>query len=360
MNRLILALAFVCALPLGAHAQTPRTGRPLARAPTRGAARAPSPSRTRARTRPPREPESPATARVELVRVGTNPFHFTATVSVEAPDTWTFAADHRVLAFEVTPAPAPAVDTTSRRRRRVRTLTCKHPNAGRRVDPAHVLRTPERWTEPLDIRMYCTGSAYQALVTGGSVVPVYGFRRATRTAYLARSEADPRARALASVRGEPFVPYPVTAPAAATTPAAPIVVGLVPTDSTAPNAPSLRAFIRGTVTARVYLRDDLFAFRITDPSGRLSTCAPPRTTVVPIVDFYKRVTPGARLESVIDASRYCRGVFSAPGIYEITPEVELPYGGERFGIEAVTGRYTGEPSFVRVRPNRGAYVPLGT
>lgn len=356
MNRVVLALALTCALPLGAGAQAPRPARPVVRTPTRPAARAPS----RPRPRPARAPESPATARVELVRVGANPFHFTATVSVEAPDTWEFAADHRLLAFEVTPAPAPAADATARRRRRVRTLTCKHPNAGRRVDAAHVLRTPERWSEPLDIRMYCTGRAYQALVEGGSVVPVYGFRRATRTAYLARSVADTRARALASVRGEPFVPYPVATPAAATTPVDPVVVGLVPTDSTAPNAPSLRAFIRGTATGRVYLRDDLFTFRITDPSGAVHTCAPPRTTVVPIIDFYKRVTPGGRLESVIDASRYCRGIFGAPGIYEITPEVELPYGGERFGIEAVTGRYTGEASFVRVRPNRGAYVPLGT
>lgn len=295
--------------------------------------------------------------------MGANVFHFTATVSVEAPDTWELAADHRLLAFEVTPA-ALVVDPAPRRRpRRVRTLTCKHPNAGRRVDIAHVVRTPERWSEPLDIRMYCTGSAYQALVAGGSVVPVYGFRRATRTAYLARSVADPNTRPLASVRGEPFVPYPIATPTSATAaarPGAPIVVGLVPTDSTAPNAPSLRAFIRGTGPGRVYLRDDLFAFRITDPSGHVTTCAPPRTTVVPIIDFYKRLSSGTRLESVIDASRYCRGVFSAPGIYEITPEVELPYGGERFGIEVVTGRYTGEGSFVRVRPQRGAYVPLGT
>jgi hypothetical protein len=384
MSRLgsVCLAAIMSVLPFATSgAQTPVRPQRLAPAPdprARGveprearAPRAPRPARAPRAPRARRGRESPATARIALTRLPSNPYHMRVEVSVEGPDVWEFAADHRLLSFEVTPvveAPAEGERARPRRRARARTLTCKHPNAGRRVDAAHVLRTPERWSEPLDLRMYCMGRAYDAIVGGATIVPVYGFRRASKTAYLARSVTDPALLPLATVRGEGLVLFPRDASTPGPAPAAPsatdttettgpgVEVGLIPTDSTAPNAPVLRSFVRGTRSTRIYMRDDLYTFTITAPDGRTSTCSAPRTVVVPIIDFFKRVSRTSRIETSTDSARYCREIFEEPGIYEVVPALELPYSGERFHIDAVTGRFTGPRSFVRVRPQRGAYV----
>jgi hypothetical protein len=208
--------------------------------------------------------------------------------------------------------------------------------------------------------MYCFGRAYEALLAGGSLVPVYGVKRASAKAYLARSVDDASLRPLASVRGEAFVPFP-RAETQTETPAEGsggpgVTVGLVPTDSTAPGAPALHAYLRATRAVRLYMRDDLVSFRITDPAGRVAECAPPRTVIVPIIDFWKRLSRGGRIDTTTDAARYCGEIFREPGIYEVIPRLELPYSGERFQIDAVTGTFTGAPSYVRVRPQRGRYV----
>lgn len=364
MNRLALPLlALVVLAPDVVYAQVP-IARPTGRAQTTRRTQTTGRARTTRRTQTPRRARPatppPVTARITLAPRDGNRFHFDVTVTLEGEPGWALLADHRALSFEITPAQVEA-DGEPRRRRRARPLTCKHPNAPRRVEDARVVRDPARFSEPIDLRMYCIGRAYDALVAGASVVPVYGFRRASRTTYLARpTSEDATARPLASVRGEAFVPYPASARPEQAGEDAPLMVGLVPTEATAPGAPVLRAFVRARRPVRLYMRDDLYTFRITSPSGTTTTCAPRRTVVVPIIDFFKRLSAGARVETSTDTARHCAAIFREPGIYEVTPELELPYGGERYQIEAVTGRFTGAPSFVRVRPQRGAYVVLGT
>jgi len=107
---------------------------------------------------------------------------------------------------------------------------------------------------------------------------------------------------------------------------------------------------------RIYLRNDLARFRVRGPLGEVE-CAVPRQPIVPIIDFYQRLG-GRRGASVrIDAERYCpEDTFAAAGIYEVTPVVDLPYGGERYGFEAVTGTFEGRMAPIRIRRGSLGYV----
>ena len=90
----------------------------------------------------------------------------------------------------------------------------------------------------------------------------------------------------------------------------------------------------------------LFWFRVRGPLGEVE-CRPARTPIVPIVDFFVRLRGRGRAAS-LSAARYCpEGTFDVAGVYEVTPAVDLIYGGEEFEIEAVTGTYVGQPSVLR-------------
>lgn len=264
--------------------------------------------------------------------------------------------DRRLLEIEVRPE-------GSRRR-----LRCRHPDAPRRVDEGRVARMEagDRYQEWVDLRMYCSGRARDALAAGGATLKVrYGFRRRSRRQWIARQEDErrPAFRADAELTWTAPVPEaPATNDGASrddasqddasqeapeTTPDVRVSLS----DQTTRATPRLVTRVRGS--GRAYLRDDQWSFRISGPLGD-AVCEVPRARIVPIVDFFSRLNSRGRRET-LDAGRYCpEDSFAVAGVYEVTPLLTLVHDGEEFELEAHTGTFTGEPAVFRIR--RRAYV----
>ncbi len=254
-------------------------------------------------------------------------------------------ADRRLLRFEVHPE-------GSRRRYR-----CAHPDAPRRVPDGRVTRIgagtdQPLWREWIDLRSYCWGRALRALDQGARVEVSYGFARRGRDRWVARTASgESTARTLdgpeLSIAAAPEPPEPT----------GPIRVELAPVDVAGGSAVSFRVAIYSNEgTQRVYLRDDLFRFVVDGPMGRV-VCEVPRQPVVPIVDFYQSIRGRIGARTSIGADRWCpAGTFDVAGVYDVTPVVDLVYGGERYDIDAVTGRFEGRPVPIRIRRGSHGYV----
>lgn len=344
MSRLVsswvIALAMVLVTGASASAQPPRGpgARPAAGDPrTAPGATAGRTASRRARVR--REPPPPElTLAVETG--DPRPFHVRVRLDAGTEPLVDALVDLRLLTFEVVPVQAPA---------RSRTLRCAYPTVPSRNSPEKLVTNPIPGSvlvdDVVDLRMYCVGAAYEALVGGATVRPVYGYRSASATRYVARATRR-GARPMARVEGAS-----VTVASAAVGADLPIRVAL-PTADARPSGPlALRPYVEGRRPgARAYVRSDLFLFDVSSPSGRTARCEVPRHPVVPILDFFARLAPGRRVQFSIDAARLCPELFREPGIHEVVPIVELVYTGNNVGVDALTGRFRGEGSFVRVRP----------
>lgn len=246
----------------------------------------------------------------------------------------------------------------ARERGRPRRHVCRYPGAPARPVEARVaaMNAGETYVEWLDLRELCWGRAARVLESGEVTVEVsYGFRARSRAVVREEGERRPPHR----VAGDAFtfaLPSATTgatsastttdptATATATATTSALTVSLAPT-STA-GTPVLSVTIRGEGGGRIYVRDDLFSFDVRGPLGAVR-CAIPRTTIVPIVDFYRRLSRPTRTS--IAASIQCPDdTFSVPGVYEVVPIVDLVYDGARYDLEAVTGRFEGAPAAVRI------------
>ncbi|NOY90687.1 MAG: hypothetical protein GXP55_05705, partial [Deltaproteobacteria bacterium] len=127
----------------------------------------------------------------------------------------------------------------------------------------------------------------------------------------------------------------------------PIRLTLRPSTLHVGSPPSLRVTLRSAGAAQVvYPRDDLYSFHIRGPLGEVD-CHQSRLPITPIVDLYRRISARRGVSARI-GTHACPEAFSVPGVYEVTPAVDLVYGGERYGLEALTGRFEGVPGLVRV------------
>ena len=231
-----------------------------------------------------------------------------------------------------------------------RRTVCRHPDPPRRVEETRTRafeagETHEEW---VDLRELCWGRTLAALGARPAEIEVaYGFRGRGRGRFVARAEDERRPPH--RVAGETLAWQP---------PAdegeggegededAPVVQVSVRPVSTRSATPPARLTIRGR-GGRVYLRDDLFSLRVRGPLGTV-TCAVPRQPIVPIVDFYRSLRRPSRTS--VDTARWCpEDTFAVPGVYEVTPIVELVYDAERYDFDAVTGTFEGEPTPFRVR-----------
>ena len=254
------------------------------------------------------------------------------------------ATDRRLLRLTVRP--------TVEGRRRSPRLRCSHPDAPRRATRTKTMTPGESHEEWVDLRMYCWGRALRALENGEATVEVeYGFPRGGRDRFVARED------------GERRPPHRVPGGAIQWRPPAeveagdpPLVeVGLRPTSTR--GTPSLQPTIRApSGRPRVYLRDDLWSFVVRGPLGTVE-CHPGRQQIVPIVDFFTRLS-GRDRRQTFAAAFYCpEGTFAVPGVYEVTTHLDLIYGADEYDFEAVTGTFTGPPEPVRV--THGTYVEQG-
>ncbi len=220
--------------------------------------------------------------------------------------------------------------------------TCRHPDAPRRVDERRLVtaRAGETFSGELDFHMLCWGRATQVLSRGGTIELSYGFRRRARHRYIARHPSDRRAPHRAS--GAQIVSLDPRADESGEE--QDVRVRLRPT-STRRRQPLFRVSVSGN--GRAYLRDDLLSFDVRTPSGEVVHCAPYRQAISPIRDFYRRIRRAWR--TTVASEFYCpEETFENPGIYRVTPSILLPYDGDQFRIEAITGKYVGEPSIVRI------------
>lgn len=254
-------------------------------------------------------------------------------------------ADRRLLSFEF--------DDTSRRHRTVR---CTHPNA---PTPRRAMQSAQKLTvhgasapyrEWIDIRSYCFGSALEALERGAHVRANYGYARGGRNDWVARA-GDNRVRSVVAGEFEfAAVIHPPTTGDA--------VVRLQNLDRATAGGMSFSVSVRSAHgRRRVYVRPDLFRFRVRGPLGS-HECGVPMQPIVPIADFFSTVSERASAGRTLDVERYCPDAFAVEGVYEVTPVAELPYTprSARNTTDVLTGTFEGAPALVRIRTGERGYV----
>jgi hypothetical protein len=283
--------------------------------------------------------------------------------------------DRRLVSFELR--------ATAQTGRRARVLRCRHPSAPRRVARARMTTISARgpdtfWREWIDLRMYCSGRALAALSQGAEVRVRYGYSgRPTQTRWVARIETLPRAEwdasldappfALAAIAAEPtrriVAPEPRTGPTPnrmPTPPApapVPIRLDLSPSSARSQGSLLFRVAIRTRQgRRRIYVRPDRFTFRVRGPDGETS-CEVTPGGGNPAPELFSSISSRRPARSTLDADFFCpRGTFAREGVYEVTPEVDLPFAGEDYHYNAVTGRYAGPTVPIRITHGAGGYV----
>lgn len=272
--------------------------------------------------------------RLSVMPEAGRPFHVRVQLDVTRTGLTEAVADLRWLSFEIA--------AEGRRR----PLTCAYSSVPTRTDITKVVHAPGAGSALLDavvdLRMYCVGPAFDAVARGAEVRARYRIRSVNRTRYLVH-DATPRVRPLTGVESAVFTLQPRAESEAA-------AVRVFVPSSVASRSVVLRPTLEARSSMRVYLRPDLWSFVIVTPDRQSVRCDVPRHPVVPIIDFFARLDPGSRRSATIDVSTLCPLIFHDPGVYDVTPVVDLVYGGDRLGFEALTGTFRGEPSFVRVRP----------
>lgn len=277
------------------------------------------------------------------------PFRFIVEMRARGGEELEVVADRRLLRFEVRP-------TEGRRRYR-----CRHPAAPSRVSEARIRSaSDEPWREWIDLRMYCTGRALNALRDGATVEARYGWPRANRRRWIARRPNAPVREWTAHVE-----PPPLSFAAVPDEPTrrvgeegeSPVEIALSRTTARTGAGLVFRTAIRARDgSERLYDRGDAWMFRVRGPLGDVA-CAVEMGGGSPPPDFFVRVTRRRASRQRLEADHFCPDdTFTLAGVYEITPEVRLPHSGEEWGLEAVTGRFVGPTVPVRVTRGSGGYV----
>jgi hypothetical protein len=327
--RWALLLTFVCALA----------------APSLGAAQ-----------RRPRQPDPPPGVSVALTPApaSLSSFHYIFTLRTTSWPSAEVVADRRLLSFVVHPEGGR------------RTHTCRHPDAPRRVPEGRIQTLGGRDAEHrewIDLRMYCWGRALTALEGGARVEVRYGFGRRGPGLWVARRPDPDTSAGRESARvleGAEIAFAPPSTPTAegAEPEDAPLITVTMPSRDVRSGAslvfsPRLRATAG---SHHVYVRDDLFRYRIRGPLGE-HECALERTPIAPIIDFYRTVSPRRSASGTLAIRLACPDAFQVAGIYEVTPIVDLVYDAADWDIDDVaTGTFEGRPVPIRVRTGEHGYV----
>ena len=220
---------------------------------------------------------------------------------------------------------------------------CRHRElAGGDVEGRRILLKADGdvWAERIDLADYCYPEALDQLRTGATIEATLG--EGSETGSLAATRVEARSEAHVST---------VTPPSKSEEDV--VQVRLRPTRARTPDALRLQLSLRARRGAHwVYPRLDLWRFRVEGPKG-LRECAPRRDRIVPIVDFYRRVSPGRPLRQTLLASYACPGVFEEPGVYEVIPIIDLVYSSPSEARRAITGTFEGPPSRVTLQGQKG-------
>lgn len=285
------------------------------------------------------------------------PYRFVVELRPHGADPVEVVADRRLLSFEVRP-------NDSRRRYR-----CRHPDAQRRAPESRVVTlTPGgaddgSWREWIDLRMYCTGRALRALDGGAELHVDYGWTRRTRQRWVARAPGAPWRSWTGGLEHAPLV-FPLmpelgTRRLDAEDGASLVEATLSPSSARTEAGLRFRTAVRAREGShRIYVRPDDWSFRVDGPLGVVTCRAPRGGGNNPPPDLYTRITTRRAVRHTLEATFFCPdGTFEQAGVYEIVPKLRLERSGEAWGFDAVTGRYVGAPTAVRITRGEGGYVP---
>jgi hypothetical protein len=262
-------------------------------------------------------------------------------------------ADRRLLRFEI------------RDGRRVH--RCVQPGAPSRVSEPRV-RTlvpgasgeQGTWREWVDLRMYCVGAARDAMARGLPVQARFGWPRGTRTRWVARRAGESTRQWVAGVEvGSLSVSAPAPRPTRFVDrpEPPPVEIAVASVSARTGRRLALPVSVRARAgSARLFVRPDAWSFRVRGPLGDVR-CRASSTGGPPPPELFRRVTSRVALRAVLDADFFCPpGTFDVPGVYEVTPKLSLPYGGEEWGFEAVRGTLSGPTAAVRITHGERGYV----
>lgn len=266
-------------------------------------------------------------------------------------------ADRRLLRFDVRAAGSRRVEHCAHPAAPRFSPTLNKTSLGPAGGPAGSPQGPVTYSEWIDLRDYCTGRALAALDAGANVVPHYGFRRASRSAWVARNEeSGVDAASVAELTGAAFdvAPRP---PATAPTGDASVTLASVEVDTQ--RTLVLRVSVRatGARARRIYLRADQIRFRVRSMLGTVE-CGLPREERPPVADFFTRIDRRRAATLALDANVVCHDAFPLAGIYEVTPMVALPYRAPApHDADSLVGEFVAaQPAVVRVRRGDRGYV----
>ena len=243
-------------------------------------------------------------------------------------------ADDRLLSIEATPVG------------KGRTVRCKTRRAPRKVLPDRVitLAPGQQHTGTFDLRQLCWGRGWDVIQHGAVVEGTFGFRRLSKSRWAVRYEKRGRTKRIKRLKSTAQV-IRKAATVSQTENDGPLRITLQ--RQRARSSSGLRFLTRlrsSGSTTRVYLRNDLWRFAVTGPTGE-HTCQRERAVVSPIVDFYRRISSKRSVRARLVADAYCdQTVFEKPGLYEVTPFIDLIYDGSRFGLDTHTGTVQGTPT----------------
>lgn len=226
-----------------------------------------------------------------------------------------------------------------------RALSCDAPTRPRRLDTATVrsLRAGEVWDTTFDVRTLCWGRALAALEAGADVSGSFGTTRGRGAVPIARAEGGAMRAAPLATLSVPALPSPPP-------PEGDVRITLAPADAATGARLALRVTVRASRAVRAWMRPDRVRFRVARPDGTTETCSIARAGEAPIPDLFARVGTRSGPMLSLDARSYCGpGAFALPGIYEVTPLLDLDVDGSEWRMDTPLGTFTGLAVPVRIR-----------
>lgn len=305
---------------------------------------------------------------------------FRLVVTNQGDETLRFAADARLLRFEVTP-PAPSSPPAKGKAKPPKMVECRLPADFRPSDVRHdraiLLDQGARWEEVVDPALYCFGQKErEALVEGATVVAKLGFpapapkgklaAKLPPPPYLAEpTSSKPTVAPLKEVAAEAVIL--TTSPQAKPAEAPPRAPSADPRDPGAPklaittpshiDAASSRSLVvsatlrnEGSRPMLVHLRRDQLFFDIEGPTG-LFRCGPMEAPRAVARDFFSKLAPAKTRTFRVLLQEVCEtGVFARPGLYRVRAGALVTDGGEHAPLGAWSGLALADhPTLVRVR-----------
>lgn len=226
-----------------------------------------------------------------------------------------------------------------------RALACDAPTRPRRVDRSTLqsLHAGQAWDATFDVRTVCWGRALSALEAGAELSGTFGVARGRVGIAIART-------ANGETRSAPIPSLAIPAVPAVPVPSGDVRISLAPADVATGARLALRVVVRAARAVRAWVRPDRVRFRVVAPDGTTRTCSMSRGDSAAIPDLFARVGTRSGPSFSLDARTYCGArAFAVPGIYEVTPLLDLDVDGSTWRLDTPLGTFEGTPVPVRIR-----------